>query len=283
MHKVLNATAIGLLLSTMSVGAVNADCYSALSVTHTNESNVQYDTAGYIEVSCAPVPGERTAVIIVVGQSLAANTVNGAYVPTHSQNQQLNIYDGKCYQAKGKALGIQGAQVSWAGSRLGDILLDRDLYDRVVMVPMAIGGTYASEWANTATKPFLGRRFGNVACMLQSAGLIPTHVIWMQGENDNYSHTTQAAYTASLQEIIGNIRGTGITASILVNVESWLSGVTYAPVRNAQMSVVGSNGVIQGANMDSLNNTYRYDGTHLNSTGAMAASNLLADIIAANP
>lgn len=270
-----------LLATTLFIQPAFADCYAALSATHTNESNVLYDNAGYTEVSCAPVEGQRTAVIIVMGQSLAANTVNSAYTPTHSANQQLNIYDGKCYQAKGKALGVQGAQVSWMGARLGDVLLDRDAYDRVVMVPMAIGGTWAAEWANTTTKPFLGRRIGNVACMLQSAGLTPTHVIWMQGENDTYSGTSQASYTASLQTIIGAIRGAGITAPILVNVESWLSGAISTAVRNAQMSVVGSNGVIQGANMDSLNNSYRYDGTHLNAAGALAAANLLADIIAA--
>jgi lysophospholipase L1-like esterase len=119
--------------------------------------------------------------------------------------------------------------------------------------------------------------------MVQNNGLAPTHVVWMQGESDTSSRTTQASYTASLQTVIDNIRGSGITAPILVNVESWLNGATYAPVRNAQMSVAGSNGVIQGADVDSLNNSYRYDGTHLNATGATAVANMLADIIANNP
>lgn len=161
-------------------------------------------------------------------------------------------------------------------------LIDRGLYDRVITVPMAIGGTWAVEWKNTAIKPWLGLRIKNVACMVQSYGLAPTHVVWMQGESDTSSANTQALYTAQLQAVIDNIRGAGITAPILVNVESWLNGATYAPVRNAQMSVAGTNGVIQGANIDSLNNSYRYDGTHLNANGAVAVANMLADIIAAN-
>lgn len=258
-----------------------ADCYSALSWPHANESTVTFDASGYTECG-TPIEGERTAVIIVMGQSLATNTVNAAYTPTHDKNEQINIYDGKCYKAKGKALGVSGLNASWIGARLGDILIDRGLYDRVITVPMAIGGTWVVEWKNTSVKPWLGLRIKNIACMVQNYGLAPTHVVWMQGESDTYSGTSQASYTASLRTIIGTIRGAGITSPILVNLESWLSGATSAAVRNAQMSVVGTNGVIQGANMDSLNNSYRYDGTHLNASGALAAANLLADIVAAN-
>lgn len=261
---------------------VNATCYAALSANHPNESSVSYSTTGYGEVPCSPVEGQRTAVIIILGQSLATNSVNSAYTPTHTLNQQLNIYDSKCYQAKGKALGISGVYPSWIGARLGDVLIDRNLYDRVIMVPMSIGGTWATEWANTTVKPFLGRRIGNVECMLQSVGLEPSYVIWMQGENETNGRTTQAAYTASLNTIIGLIRNSGITAPILINIETWLNGVIWTPVQNAQKSVVGTNNVIQGANIDSLNNSYRYDGTHLNANGAIAATNLLADIIASS-
>lgn len=270
-----------LLATSLFVQPAFADCYAALSWDHPNESSSLVVTTGYTEVPCTPVEGQRTAVIIVMGQSLAANTIIGGYTPRHTTNHQLNIYDGKCYLAKSRALGTSGVNAAWVGVELADVLIDRGAYDRVVMVPMAIGGTWASEWANVTNKPWLGRRIGNVACMLQSAGLVPTHVVWMQGESDNYSHTTQTAYTAALNAIVGGIRGAGITAPILVNVESWLNGMTYAPVRNAQMAAVGTNGVVAGANMDSLNNSYRYDGTHLNAAGSTAAAGLLADIIAA--
>ncbi len=268
-------------------GHAVADCYAAYTWTHANElgvSPVLYNTAGYTEVPCAPVEGERTAVIIVLGQSLGINSVSGAYTPTHTKNQQLNTRDAKCYQAKGAALGVptMGASYTWFGSRLGDELINRGIYDRVVMVPMSIGGTYSSEWANTTTPPWIGRRIGNVACMLQSAGLRPTHVVWMQGEADSGAQISQSGYAANLSVIINDIRAVIPTTTILVNKETWRIGGVWAPVQAAQMGSWGSNGVIAGANMDSLNNSYRYDGTHLNASGALAASNLLADIIAAN-
>lgn len=274
------ATILSLVIS---AHGANAECFAALSWPHSNEATLNYSTTGYTGTSCSPIEGERTAVIIVMGQSLANNNVSGsAYVPQSTKNQQLNIYDGKCYLSKSLALGVAGGQASWVHVRLADILISRGLYDRVILVPMAIGGTWASEWANTVNRPWLGRRIGNVACMLQNAGLTPSFINWMQGESETSNGTSQSVYTTSLQGVIGTIRGVGITAPILMNLESWLNGYTYAPVRNAQLSMVGANGVILGANVDSLNNSYRFDGTHLNATGAAAVATMLADIIEAN-
>src|ERR1043166_1497172 len=81
-----------------------------------------------VERPCGPVSG-KTAIIVVHGQSNAANYGSAR----HAAREAVDNFDpasGKCFAATDPLLGADGLGGSFA-TRLGDILIQRGLYDRV--------------------------------------------------------------------------------------------------------------------------------------------------------
>jgi hypothetical protein len=235
------------------------------------------DTSGYTGVSCALVGGETTAVIMVIAQSLGANTVNASYTVTQAKNHQLNLYDGNCYVSKGVMLGVSNGSPTLSSTlaRLGDKLIADAHYVRVIFLLVAVSGTMVSDWANSQRAPYMFNQIAVAARRLAAQGLTATHVIYMQGESDNLNGTSQANYSASLATVIAGVRSAGITAPMLVNKETWANGAVSSGIQAAQVAAVGSNNVVAGANLDVIDNTGRYDTTHLNATGSDTAAGLM--------
>ncbi|MBY5831209.1 sialate O-acetylesterase [Rhizobium leguminosarum] len=231
------------------------------------------DLTGRVEVARGDI-GPRTAVILVIGQSLSVNEVPTVYVPTHTAIDQLNIFDGKLYRAKDPLLGINvsgGAVTDLRGTwmlRMADKLIADGHFDRVVLVPMAVGNTRADQWASETTAPYLFNKINVVALRLRDAGLPCTAIMWGQGESDTSAGTSQASYTASLQKVIAEFNHAIPNCPILVAQESYYYGATSAAVVAAQASVVNGTTVFAGENVDSIGSGGRYDNTHLNETGA---------------
>lgn len=228
------------------------------------------DPTGYSSVSCT---GGSPAVIIFAGQSNATNAVDSAYSVTQANNRQLNVLDGSCYSSKGTLLGVTGSGSNVA-ARIGDLLISGGSYTNVVLVPMAIGSTSVANWANSTQTPYLYNAIAVVARRLAAQSLTATHVVWMQGETDTQLGTSQANYTASLNVVIGGFRSAGISAPFIVQKETWIGSTTSATVRAAQSAASGTN-VFVGADLDTLDDTNRYDTTHFNATGAAAAAALI--------
>ncbi|QJX06177.1 MULTISPECIES: sialate O-acetylesterase [Rhizobium] len=231
------------------------------------------DLTGRIEVARGDI-GPRTAVIVVIGQSLSVNEVPTPYVPVNTNIDQLNIYDGKLYRAKDPLLGINvsgGLVTDLRGTwmlRMADKLVDAGHFDRVILVPMAVGNTRADQWASEATAPFLFNKINVVGLRLRDAGLPCTAIMWGQGESDTSAGTSQASYTASLNKIIAEFNHAIPNCPILVAQETYYYGATSAAVLAAQASVVNNTTVFAGENVDSIGSGGRYDNTHLNETGA---------------
>ncbi|MBY3306161.1 sialate O-acetylesterase [Rhizobium laguerreae] len=232
------------------------------------------DLTGRIEVARGDV-GPRTAVIVVIGQSLSVNEVPTVYIPVHGGAiDQLNIFDGKLYRAKDPLLGINvsgGAVTDLRGTwmlRMADKLIADGHFDRVILVPMAVGNTRADQWASETTAPYLFNKINVVALRLRDAGLPCTAIMWGQGESDTIAGTSQASYTASLNKIIAEFNHAIPNCPILVALESQIYGATSAAVLAAQASVVNGTSVFAGENVESIGPSGRYDNTHLNETGA---------------
>lgn len=231
------------------------------------------DLTGRIEVARGDI-GPRTAVIVVIGQSLSVNEVPTPYVPTNTNIDQLNIFDGKLYRAKDPLLGINvsgGAVTDLRGTwmlRMADKLITAGYFDRVILVPMAVGNTRADQWASETTAPYLFNKINVVALRLRDAGLPCTAIMWGQGESDTSAGTSQASYTASLNKIIAEFNHAIPNCPILVAQETYYYGATSAAVLAAQASVVNGATVFAGENVDSIGSGGRYDNTHLNETGA---------------
>jgi len=234
------------------------------------------DTTGHTEVACGLVSGERTGVIVFIGQSLSVNEVPTTRVPTYSKNHQLNIWDGKCYQTKESMLGINvsGGLVTdqrgtWM-SRLADQMISNNKYDRFVIVPMAVGNTTVGQWADNTASPYLFNNINTVAKRMRDAGLPCTAIHWGQGESDTNAGTSQASYTASLNKVIAAFNRELPGCPILVAKETWNGSAFNSGIQAAQAAVVNSTTVFTGEDVDSIptTTTYRYDNLHLNELGA---------------
>jgi hypothetical protein len=232
------------------------------------------DTTGKTEVSCDVNPSERTAVLVFIGQSLSVNSIPSIYTPTQSGNHQLNIYDGKCYETKEPLLGINvsgGAVTAQRGtwmSRLADRLIANGHYDRVIIVPMAVGNTRADQWASNSSAPYLKNNINVVARRLAQAKLHCTAIHWGQGESDTSAGTSQAAYTTALNSLIAEFNRTMPGCPILVAREAYYYGATSSAVLAAQDAAPNGTTVFAGENLETIGPSGRYDNTHLNETGA---------------
>ena len=108
----------------------------------------------------------RPLVIVTLGQSNAANHGRGLYAPKHRVDN-FNLYDGKCYKAVEPLLGPTGQGGNFA-TRLADMLIERQLADRVVLAPIAMGGTTVEQWAHEG---LFNRRIAASIRRLYDAGL----------------------------------------------------------------------------------------------------------------
>lgn len=223
-------------------------------------------------VDCALKPGEVTEVIVLPGQSNTTATANGLHYPTNRLGvQNFNISDGGCYRAKPggpidpllgatgypPGLSIPYPTGSWFGV-LADLRINAGKADRVIMVPIGVGGSYIRDWEPGGANNI---RFGVTARRLAAAGLTPTYVLIGQGESDLY--TPGATYQASLQNTINSIHSYWPNVKIYVAIETYINGLTSSAVRAAQMAVVNpAANVLQGPDGDLLGDSYRYDRIH---------------------
>jgi hypothetical protein len=243
------------------------------------------DTRGLSPRSLAIDPSMRTLVLITMGQSLMANananTATPVYVPANAAAvDNFNIYDGAAYPFSARpALGCNGDHSNVA-PRIADMLINNGKFDRVIVVPIAIGSTIIADWA---TGNYAGR-FPVAMKRLAAAGITPSMpgvtfaAVWGQGESDTGKGTSQASYAENLRTIVGTIFATGFTGRLFVNIETYNAGTVSPGVQAAQASVVNGTNVFQGGNWDMLGSSYRNpDDTHPNDAGAPLFASLIYD------
>lgn len=213
--------------------------------------------------------------LITMGQSLMANShasKSRIYVPTNSDVvDNFNIYDGAAYAfTRAPALGCNGYNSNVA-TRVADMLINRRVFDRVVVVPIAVGSTTIAEWTTgefAGRFPVAMRRLAANGITADTAG-VTFAAIWGQGESDNRERTSRAAYREHLDRLIRAVFSSGFSGRLFVNVESYYAGATSPGIQGAQTSVVNNATVFQGANWDALGRGYRdSDDTHPGALGA---------------
>lgn len=245
-------------------------------------------TAGKTVRSLTINTGIRNLVLIVAGQSNYQNVANTAYTPTNgSALDNFNVYDGGMYAAADPllgaswtytTLGVGGTNPSPGniGTRVGDLLITNGKFDRVILVPVAIGGTAVADWATGA----VSNRIPTAMARLASRGITPATtgvtfaVIWGQGESD--AGTGQATYTSRLNTVISNAASAGFSGRWFINKQTWIGGVVDTNTQAAQVAMPNGSTIFAGADADSLNATNRYsDNTHFNDTGMAALATLV--------
>lgn len=225
-------------------------------------------------------PALKTLVLITVGQSQLANTAPTIFVPSNSSViDNFNIYDGALYSIAGPLVGCTGiAGVSNANvaSKIADLLVTNGKFDRVIIVPIPVGGTQAVNWT-------LGGGYDDrvVVAMrrLAARGITPNTtgvtfaMIWGDGESDGLAGTSAVSYTASFNAMLSIATGAGFSGRVFVTRETWFLGTTYATIQGAQTALVNGTTIFSGGDWDSLDATNRQaDNTHWNDTGLAAAA-----------
>ncbi|MBP7737022.1 MAG: hypothetical protein KA369_13675 [Spirochaetes bacterium] len=174
------------------------------------------DTAGRAEVPCGDLIGGRTMVALVFGQSNSGNHGETLYAPKRAV---FNFFDGRCYRAVDPLLGATGDGGSvW--SRLGDLLIDGGLYDRVIFIPIGVGTTTIEEWTRGG---YLHRRITNAIEQSRACGLAITHLFWVQGGSEPRTggRANTERYKKNFTAMLRSIRDHGVTAPIYLAIATY--------------------------------------------------------------
>jgi hypothetical protein len=227
-----------------------------------------------------PPQGSRTAVLLLLGQSNAANSGGQRYRSTQGA-RVLNFHAGRCFLAESPLLGSTGFNGEhW--TLLGDALVTAGVLDTVVLVPAAFGGTEIAQWLPGSR---LDRALRETIAGIRSAGYRTTHVLWHQGEHDAFHRTDQQTYTGRFLALLDTLRSEGVTAPVLVSVATKCSILrSHAadnPVQIAQRSLPAiAPGVYAGVDTDALlNDIDRYDDCHFSASGQRKVADAWLEIL----
>lgn len=224
------------------------------------------DTARLVSMSNLK-RGSKTMIALTFGQSNAGNYGKTPYTP-HNANV-FNYYAGKLYTAKDPLLGTTGLGGSvWV--RLGDMLIDSGLYDKVIFVPIAVGGSAIERWVTGDCHEKLEQTLKQ----LNSQDVALTHIFWHQGETDNILNTATGKYKEHLAAILRTLRKSQ-SADFYISLASYHPAPTTKPlgvdsvIRNAQKEFINeNNGVLAGPDTDTLIHAiHRYDSVHFSDFG----------------
>lgn len=214
----------------------------------------------------AAIDVDKVMICLTLGQSNAANYGNGKYIP---RNKVYNYYKGEIYLAKEPLLGADGAGCSvW--TRVADMLIDSGLYNQVIIVPIGIGSTSVTCWAEGKCNELLLRTLSD----LKKKKIKLTDVFWNQGETDNVDGTTKTRYKEQLKKIVKIIHSEQPSARFFSSITSYFPynndhvfGIDKE-ITDAQKEVVQELNLYTGPNTDSLNLAYyRADAVHFTEKG----------------
>jgi len=235
-------------------------------------------------VAC-PQQTDRTAVLLLMGQSNAGNHAGQRFCSEHGE-AVLNFFDGQCYVAASPLLGSDGTSGEY-WTQLGNLLLDRGSFDQVVLAPAAISGSEVSRWA--AGGDLNGAMIGT-ASMLQRRGFRVTHVLWVQGEIDYVKGTNEKDYHDRFVSLVSSLRSHGVAAPVYVAIATKCLGASNGgthlhsadnPVARAQLALrdPGAN-LRSGVNSDALlDDLDRYDDCHFSASGEQKVARAWADLL----
>jgi hypothetical protein len=235
------------------------------------------DTAGRPRVPRTEIVKGRTGIFLIFGQSNGANSGDTPYRPRR-RVLNFNLFDGACYVAEDPLLGCTDRRGNFAG-RLADMLIERGLFDTIVLAPISVGGSAAAEWTTGGVRH---RRLQVAIARAQELGLAFTHLLWHQGETDAGAGTERATYRAFLLDIHAALRRYGLTAPLFVAQASICRSPPNGAIRGAQRDVVSpARGIFAGPDTDTIGVEHRFDGCHMRESGLVRHAELWAEVLSA--
>lgn len=210
---------------------------------------------------------DKTMIALAFGQSNAGNYGKNAYTPHNAF--VFNFNNGKLYTAKDPLIGTEGKGGSvW--TRLGDKLIDSGLYNKVILIPIAAGGSSIERWGSGDCF----KKLQQTLIMLDSLHIRLTHIFWHQGETDNILNSSKAKYKENLGAIFQVLRKYQ-SADFYVSIASYHPVSIAKPlgvdnvIRDAQKEFINENkGVLVGPDTDTLIHAiHRHDSVHFSDFG----------------
>jgi hypothetical protein len=233
--------------------------------------------AGKIEAHC-PKQTERTAVLLIAGQSNAANSGAQRHSTRHP-DRVLNFMGGRCYVAASPLLGSNGfAGEYW--TVMADELIDSGAFDHVILAPVAVGGSNIAQWAkggalNTSMIPLVQDLVTHYRV---------TAVLWHQGESDFTLKTDAVRYKQQFRSFADTLRDNAIDAPVFVSTATRCLPGWSEPnaIQSAQRELVsGQSGFKAGVDTDNLLTAEdRYDDCHMADSGEVKTAKAWAALLA---
>jgi hypothetical protein len=202
--------------------------------------------------------------MLTFGQSNAANDGESGYV-NGGGVYNFNHFDGRCYAARDPLLGASGRGGSvW--TRLGDKLIAAGVFEQVLFVPLAVGGTAIADWVPGSG---LFDRIVDTRQQLAEHGLEVTHLLWHQGETDAGAGTSAGEYFTRFRKMESGVRALGIEAPLYVAVASLCWNQGDEEIREAQRRIIRTlPNAFAGPDTDTLDRfTWRRDLCHFSAAG----------------
>lgn len=265
----------------------------ALQNPSNGRTNFWLDTGG-LAARTLSIDAQKKTLVLLVGtaQSNWGNAAPTLYTPKHLDRiDQFNIYDGQNYEARGPLL---GQLLEKAGSpygpgnvavRLADNLIEKSNFDRVILVPFAVGQTTIADWTtgNLSTRgPVAMRRLASKGITPATPGLTFARIVGI-GESDAVFKTSEDAFAKGLATDESIMRSAGFVGRTFVCKETYLNGALYEPIRRAQAAAANNRNIFTCGDLDSLGAAYRnFDDIHWNDAGVIAAGDLVYEAIKAS-
>jgi hypothetical protein len=234
---------------------------------------------GKTEIRC-PAQSDATAVLLVIGQSNAANYQGQRY--QSSDDRVVNFVAGRCYRAASPLLGADG-RMGETWTLLGTKLVRIGLYRTVILIPVAVGGSAVHRWAAG------GDLNATMLTALQAAKgrYTITGVLFDQGAADFALRTSEAQYRSDLASLIQSLRADGVGAPFFITRCS-VGGDDWTPdnpVARAQASLADDRrGIFDGPNTDrDVTPLDRYDDYHFSASGQEKYTEAWIPLLRAHP
>ncbi|PHV13347.1 sialate O-acetylesterase [Chitinimonas sp. BJB300] len=225
------------------------------------------------ELVCADLAKQQPVVLLVLGQSNAANHAelgDASYIP-------LNIVkDGRCYSSTAPLPGGTGRGASlWphVSQYLGHQLGGRPL----VYALIAIESTPIADWVGNGP---LQQHWQQQLGQLAATGLTPSLVLWQQGEADAKAKTSQADYRQALLKLQAALQAAKVSAPIVAAQSTYCPGADGSQVRAALADLTQHQaGFLPGPDTDDLQGEMRSGGCHFSAIGLRIAAQRWANTL----
>ncbi|MBY2950356.1 sialate O-acetylesterase [Rhizobium leguminosarum] len=228
-------------------------------------------------VACPPQT-DRTAVLLILGQSNAAN-YGGQRHRSNYGARVVNAFDKRCFIAASPLLGSTNTRGEY-WTPLGNNLIASGQNDNVILATLAYSGSEVARWA--AGGDFNPVLVGTVK-QLQGSGYRITNVLWVQGEADLVMGTTAKAYQERFMSMVDTLRQHGVEAPVYISIASkclepsnggFKEHIPDNAIVRAQLALSkSSHGIREGVNSDALlDGDDRYDDCHFGGTGGEKAA-----------